>query len=317
MATLGRGYTFGVTEEVTAAKLHALVDSGTVTSLVSADITDATITDAKISSVSGSKLTELANIPSGSGVIPAANLTSVAQKGANTDITSLSGLTTALSTAQGGTGSTANANAANGVVVLDASSKLPAVDGSQLTGITAGGLQEYTSGSGNWTCPTGITRVTVTCVGGGGGGASGAGDNAPGGGGQSGHTVTVVYKVIAGNNYAYSVGALGAGATGGALNGSAGGNTTFGTGVVITALGGLGGVKNSGVPAITYGTTYGAGFFHNGATNGTGGSTYWGAGGVRRGHYTAGTAGGGYGAGGGGGYGNGGNGVGGVILIEY
>jgi hypothetical protein len=41
-----------------------------------------------------------------------------------------------LPTANGGTGSTANANAASGVVVLDASSKLPAVDGSQLTGIS-------------------------------------------------------------------------------------------------------------------------------------------------------------------------------------
>lgn len=42
-----------------------------------------------------------------------------------------------LPVAQGGTGSTANANAANGVVVLDASSKLPAVDASQVTGLTA------------------------------------------------------------------------------------------------------------------------------------------------------------------------------------
>ena len=58
-----------------------------------------------------------------------------ANKGANSDITSLSGLTTPLSRAQGGLASTVANNAASGPVFLDASSKLPAVDGSQLTGI--------------------------------------------------------------------------------------------------------------------------------------------------------------------------------------
>ncbi len=134
--TLTRGYTFGATEEVTAAKLHALVDDGLVSGITADEIASGTITDDKISSVSGAKFISLAKIPAGAGVIPKENLTSVAQKGANSDITSLSGLTTPLSTAQGGTGSTANANAANGVVVLDASSKLPAVDGSQLTNIS-------------------------------------------------------------------------------------------------------------------------------------------------------------------------------------
>lgn len=45
-------------------------------------------------------------------------------------------VTGTLPTSNGGTSSTANANAASGVVLLDASSKLPAVDGSQLTNIT-------------------------------------------------------------------------------------------------------------------------------------------------------------------------------------
>lgn len=48
-----------------------------------------------------------------------------AKKGANADITSLSGLTIPLSTGQGGTDSNANANTANGVVKLDANAKLP------------------------------------------------------------------------------------------------------------------------------------------------------------------------------------------------
>jgi len=43
-----------------------------------------------------------------------------------------------LPTARGGTGTTANANSASGVLVLDANRKLPAVDGSQLTGMGFG-----------------------------------------------------------------------------------------------------------------------------------------------------------------------------------
>jgi len=133
--TLTRGYTFGATEEVTAAKLHALVDSGSVSGITADEIASGTITNDKIASVSGEKFTNLSSIPLGAGIIPKENLTSVAQKGANSDITSLSGLTTALSTAQGGTGSTANANAASGVVVLNASSQLPAVSGALLTNL--------------------------------------------------------------------------------------------------------------------------------------------------------------------------------------
>lgn len=40
MATLTRGYSFGSTEQVTNSKLHYLVDSGTVTSIVDADISN-------------------------------------------------------------------------------------------------------------------------------------------------------------------------------------------------------------------------------------------------------------------------------------
>ena len=71
-----------------------------------------------------------------------------ASKGANSDITSLSGLTTPLSRAQGGLASTVANNAASGPVFLDASSKLPAVDGSQLTGlnIPAEYSPNYTAG---------------------------------------------------------------------------------------------------------------------------------------------------------------------------
>lgn len=74
--TITRGYTFGATEEVTAAKLHALIDDGTISGITADDIASGTITDDKISSVGGSKFVNLANIPSGAGVIPSANLPS-------------------------------------------------------------------------------------------------------------------------------------------------------------------------------------------------------------------------------------------------
>ncbi len=74
MGDLFRGYTFGATEEVTAAKLHTLVDDGTVTNIVAADFADYTITDDKIQSVGGSKFINLSAIPSAAGKIPDANI---------------------------------------------------------------------------------------------------------------------------------------------------------------------------------------------------------------------------------------------------
>lgn len=53
-----RGYTFGATELVTNAKLHALVDSATLT----------------IDTVSGSALTYLASTPVAAGRFPYANI---------------------------------------------------------------------------------------------------------------------------------------------------------------------------------------------------------------------------------------------------
>lgn len=70
---------------------------------------------------------------SGSVSIPVANVSGVATSGANSNITSLTGLSTPLTTGQGGTGASANANAPSGVVVLNGSSQLPASSGALLT----------------------------------------------------------------------------------------------------------------------------------------------------------------------------------------
>lgn len=71
-----------------------MVNDGGITGIVNADIdAGAAIATTKLATIDGSKLGGLANITAGAGVIPAANLTSVAQKGANGDITSLTALT--------------------------------------------------------------------------------------------------------------------------------------------------------------------------------------------------------------------------------
>jgi hypothetical protein len=140
MATLFRGYTFGSIEQVTAAKLHALVDSGTITGIVNADIDNsAAIAYSKLADIDGSKLTGLANIAIGAGKIPSENLPIVdtyAAKGANSDITSLAGLTTPLSIAQGGTASASAANARTALGLAIGTDVLaPNGDGSGLSSV--------------------------------------------------------------------------------------------------------------------------------------------------------------------------------------
>ena len=101
------------------------------------------------------------------------------------------------------------------------------------------------TGSGNWTAPPGVTQITVFAVGAGGGAASGN-FSLIGQGGGGGEAVSQVFTVIPGNNYAYVVGAGGAGGgTGGGLSGSAGGNSTFTVGAtVLTAHGGAAGAAS-------------------------------------------------------------------------
>lgn len=77
MATLSRGQTFGATETITNTKLHALVDSGSVTGIANADCDSAMALDnSKLANiedsgkVKGSSFYGLDTIPSGAGLIP-------------------------------------------------------------------------------------------------------------------------------------------------------------------------------------------------------------------------------------------------------
>ena len=88
--------------------------------------------------------------------------------------------------------------------------------------------QKYTTGSGNWTCPAGVTRVDVLIVSGGGGGGGSLDNGAAGGGGGGGAVgLYTDIPVTPGTAYAYVVGAGGAGGAAGDNDGSNGGSSSF------------------------------------------------------------------------------------------
>lgn len=87
-------------------------------------------------------------------------------------------------------------------------------NGSITIATTGGGGQLsydlFSSGSGTWTCPSGVTKVKVTCIAGGGGGAGTEGGTFFGG---NGGCAIGIYTVTPGTNYSYSVGSGGKGLT--------------------------------------------------------------------------------------------------------
>lgn len=144
------------------------------------------------------------------------------------------------------------------------------------------------SGSGTWTCPAGVTSVTVECwgAGGSGGGASGNNPAAAGGGGGGGYAKSVV-TVVPGTVYSYSVGAGGTAQAGGsATQANSGGATWFNTIATIFADGGKGGFGSISAIAglggaggsLNIGTTTQTG--GAGANGAAGGAGYGGGGGA-------------------------------------
>ena len=118
------------------------------------------------------------------------------------------------------------------------------------------GTPYTTTGNGTWTCPAGVTSVTVQCWGGGGAGGGGAYlastySYEVGGGGAGGSYISYTVSVTPGNVYNFTVGAGGTGVAGTsstAGNGNAGGSTFFGNSTagvssdaVVLATGGAGG----------------------------------------------------------------------------
>jgi hypothetical protein len=128
---------------------------------------------------------------------------------------------------------------------------------------TNGGVLGYSSGSsavtfatnGNytWTCPTGITQISVACYGAGGGGGGGGNSNGPEQGGESAgggeYAAEPNFAVIPGSVYSIIIGQGGQGGTTG-NPGQSGGPTVFqnlnGGGSQVTANPGLAGVNYLG-----------------------------------------------------------------------
>jgi hypothetical protein len=129
----------------------------------------------------------------------------------------------------------------------------------------------------SWTVPAGVTFVNVTLRGGGGGGAGGisAADHIPVNG-QGGQIVSSTLTTTPGASISY---AIGAGGTGGIVNGGDGGNggtTTF-TGAT-SAVGGLGAGGGNNNYTAKAGTAYLSA--NNGATSQGNGSIVGAVGGV-------------------------------------
>jgi len=98
-----------------------------------------------------------------------------------------------------------------------------------------------TVGAQSWTCPAGVTSVTVQCWGGGGGGGGGGTVfDAVGGGGGGGAYASSVLAVTPGNTYSIIVGAGGAGGASTGGGGGVGGTSTFNS-TNVMAVGGNGG----------------------------------------------------------------------------
>ncbi|WP_288427373.1 phage tail protein [uncultured Pantoea sp.] len=164
------------------------------------------------------------------------------------------------------------------------------------------GQVEFTS-NGTWTCPSGVTQIYLDGCAAGGGGAYSASGTTGGGGGGGGQAVTgQIITVSPGTTYSITIGAPGNGGTSSTLNGTQGGNTTFGS--LLTLTGGFGGLSagNGGAAGGTGATGGIAGNLSGGISfGGAGGSSNYGSGGPGGSGAAFGQIGGGFGSGGGGG----------------
>lgn len=77
MATLGKGITFGSTEQITSTKLHNLVDLGSVSGIVDADCSASmNLANSKLAQittydkVTGAALSNLSSIATSAGFVP-------------------------------------------------------------------------------------------------------------------------------------------------------------------------------------------------------------------------------------------------------
>ncbi len=146
--------------------------------------------------------------------------------------------------------------------------------------IDASTYSPTTAGTYSWTCPAGVTSVTVEVWGGGGGGGGASTVTASGGGGGGGGYSKGTVSVTPGTVYtnAVVVGAAGTGGTSAGTNGNPGGQSSFtgDAGATVTANGGLGGTGKTTAGggaggAGGAGSTYTGGAGYTGVTSTGGG----------------------------------------------
>lgn len=264
-----------------------------------------------------------------------------AKSGANSDITSITGLTTALGVSQGGTGSTSLLSNAlvvghgtnsvtsvavgtSGQVLVSQGASAPPVFAASPNGFALN-TQVFTA-TGTLVVPTGVTQMLIDAVAsGGGGGGGGSGSSATGSGGGGGgagqSTQRQTVAVTGGETLTVTIGNAGSSAAAATNGGNGGSLTIVGSvsGSLVNLSGGNGGVAGINLAGGSGGGAGGVGFPNgsygndtssgaSGSPGGNGGpgasSPFGGGGGSGRGasaNGIAGMAAGGYGGGGGGG----------------
>jgi len=131
-----------------------------------------------------------------------------------------------------GTASSVGSNTTSTFTVLASTATLTATRSFSIT-VNAPVITSYTTGSGSFAVPVGVTAVNVLLIGGGAGGGGRVG----GGGGAGGYVEMPGFPVTPGGTVSYSVGG-GGGGGGPSQQGNDGTPTTFGS---LTAIGGGGG----------------------------------------------------------------------------
>jgi len=219
--------------------------------------------------------------------------------------------------------STVQTTAATASYIRSASPTIPLMD------------VKTTVGTSTWTIPAGITRVRVTVTG---GGAGGSGNYPPGGGGAGGTAIKVFDNVTPGTTMTYTVGAGGqaaqagstssvvynavtVSATGGTASGTFVSGARYGSTQYVGNYSGLGGIGQNGDINLAGGAGGVGGNDQNDSVRfgGSGGNSFWGAGGPASVTTGFGTWGQNYGGGGGSNGGDPGGSLGGqgVVVFEY
>lgn len=295
MGDITKGYTFGSTEQVTAAKLHTLVDEASITNIVNADVSSsAAISSTKLDLTAAGYMTSGGNFTitgthtfSTAPVLPANTVDAITEIAAALK----SGSDATLITGTKGTSTRipkwdANGDLIEGYAFLDeddmssnSATSVPSQQSVKAYADSAKGYQLFTS-SGTFTAPSGVSKVFITaCGGGGGGGSAYYNRTGGGGGGSSAWIIRKGIDVTAKANHTVTVGAAGAAGTYPTDSGGDGGNTSFaGSVYTLTLAGGSGGVH--GVESGTAGAGGAAGVgtalagvnatYPNGGTSGTG-----------------------------------------------